>query len=347
MSQRPTIITVAKACGVTDGTVSRALRNDPRVSAATRAKVQEAARALGYQPHGLARGLKQGKSGLIGVLLDSEAWMLYNDYFGRLLAGLLQAAEGDGRHPIFYLPRFKARHAPFPQHSDVRMGGLDDLADGRVDAVVLVGGRLLGGEDLRVLRSSGVPMVWISPNEPTPGFRQLASGSATRSEAVGRLLAGHGHKRVGFLGLFQGSSFNTSALRGLKRGLGPRKTVACESLQQWDICDPAHLALHLDKLLKVGITALVVSNADQSMVVLDLLAQRGVRVPEDLSVVTFGPASLGMRARTPLLSLFDCDLVEGGMQAYELLKSVEAGKVSHDAELKWALAPGGQTIRSL
>lgn len=341
--KRPTIITVAKAAGVTDGTVSRALRGDPRVKAETREKVLAAAEQLGYRPHLQARALKEGRSGLLGVISDSGSWVLYNDFFGRLLSGLADAAGADGKRLLLSFPNV-VRKDDNPLHDDVRLSGLQDLGDGRVDAGVVLGGRTPRADELKRLRSSGVPVVWVNAVEPVPGFSQLLAGAGRRAESAGRLLAAQGHRKVGFMGLYQDSAYNDASLAGLKAGLGASGKIQAVALDHWDTADPVRLAPHLDRCLRAGCTAVLASNYDQGQVLLDLALARGLKVPADLSVLSFGPQNSGLRAQKLSLSCMICDLQAGGVEAYRLLKLAMDGGAPQVSELIWELAPGGGTL---
>lgn len=340
---RPTIVTIALACGVTDGTVSRALRGDPRVKAETRDRVVEAARRLGYRPDLAARALKQGRSGLIGVVCDSGSWMFYNDYFGRLLAGLADAAEADQRRLLFYLPKINPSADLNPLMDEVSLGGLRDLDEGRVEAGVLVGGRLPRPTDLSALRASKVPLVLLSPNEPVAGFAQLLSGADQRMQEAGRLLQARAHRRVGFFGLYAGSTFHASSLRGLKKGLGRGGQVWVETPETWDLNDPALLGPALDRLLAAKVSAIVTANADQALVFQDLLAARPGRPPA-IKFLSFGPVPASARARRPRLTVLDADLIHEGQAAYGLLKAVLAGERPRTRNITWTLVPGGETL---
>src|SRR5690349_5228245 len=105
--KRPTIVDIARAVGVTDGTVSRALAGDPRVRADTRKRIVEVARKLDYRPNLTARAVKSGSTENMGVFCGGGSWILYNDYFGRLLAGVVNSAERDGIRVVLYLPKIE------------------------------------------------------------------------------------------------------------------------------------------------------------------------------------------------------------------------------------------------
>ncbi len=79
-----TIIDVARYAEVNKATVSRALRGDPRISAATRQRVWEAAKALGYEPDAGARALSGSKTGIVAAVFRG----LDENWTGRFLAGL-------------------------------------------------------------------------------------------------------------------------------------------------------------------------------------------------------------------------------------------------------------------
>jgi DNA-binding LacI/PurR family transcriptional regulator len=82
---RATILDVARAAGVTDATVSNVLNSKGRTSEATRARVLEAAAALGYRRNELARAVVTGRSRTLGILTHDEA----NEAMLRTLAGAL------------------------------------------------------------------------------------------------------------------------------------------------------------------------------------------------------------------------------------------------------------------
>jgi LacI family transcriptional regulator len=226
----------------------------------------------------------------------------------------------------------------------VSLGGLSDLADGRVDAGVVVGGWAPSAADQRALRQSGVPLVWLSPNEAVPGFSQLLSGALERSRLAGQVLASLGHRRVAFFGLFKDSSFQRSSLQGLRQGLDAGAELLDVSMEHWDLTDPQRLEPLLDAVLEQPPSALLVANVDQACVLQDLLERRGVRVPQDLSLLSFGPRPNGQRARQPLLSLLDCALDRGGALAYQLVREGLEGRPVRSLTLEWSAQPQGSTL---
>jgi len=96
-SKRPlTLRDVSEASGVSEMTVSRVLRNKGDVSAATREKVQEAARRLGYVPNKIAGALASQRVNLVAVIIPS----LGNMVFPEVLSGISEELEGTELQPV-------------------------------------------------------------------------------------------------------------------------------------------------------------------------------------------------------------------------------------------------------
>ena len=83
-SNRVTLKDIADACGCSANTVSRALRNDGRLSAATRTLIREAADRMGYIPNTMASSLRSGRSRMIAVIVNDLRNQHYCDLIHRM-----------------------------------------------------------------------------------------------------------------------------------------------------------------------------------------------------------------------------------------------------------------------
>lgn len=108
---RPTLRTVADLSGLAVATVSRALAGDPKIAAATRDRVAEIARAVGYEPDRAARRLRTGKTMVINLMLDPHFEVL--GFGNALLVGLTRALEGSG-YNLVVTPHFNEVDALTP-----------------------------------------------------------------------------------------------------------------------------------------------------------------------------------------------------------------------------------------
>src|SRR6202042_473314 len=95
---RVTMKDVAAALGVSTATVSRALQDDPAISAATKSAVLEVARRVQYRPSAAARRLRTKSSSLIGVVVQSVG----DGYIGEVVLGIQSRARDFGYQPLFF-----------------------------------------------------------------------------------------------------------------------------------------------------------------------------------------------------------------------------------------------------
>lgn len=101
---RTTLYDIAKELSITPATVSRALNNDPRISAKTTRLVLETANRLNYRRNKIARSLRTGKSHTIGVIIPSARI----NFFGSVVHGIETIASEHGYHTLIYQSEEKA-----------------------------------------------------------------------------------------------------------------------------------------------------------------------------------------------------------------------------------------------
>jgi LacI family transcriptional regulator len=105
-TEKPTLRTIAQATGFSVATVSRALADDQRIAARTRATVAEAAKRLGYMPDRAARRLRTGRTQVITLLLNTEHEFL--GFTHEFLSGITEALRGTG-YSVTVVPTIPAR----------------------------------------------------------------------------------------------------------------------------------------------------------------------------------------------------------------------------------------------
>ena len=185
--KRPlTLRDVSEASGVSEMTVSRVLRNKGDVSEATRNKVREAAKRLGYVPNKIAGALASQQVNLVAVIIPS----LGNMVFPEVLSGISEVLEGTELQPVVgvtdYLPEKEEKV-------------LFDMLSWRPSGVIVAG--LEHSEASRaVLAQSGIPVVEIMDvdGEPIDTCVGISHRRAGRLMAESILEAGY--RKIGFLG---------------------------------------------------------------------------------------------------------------------------------------------------
>jgi len=346
--KRITILDVARESGVTDGTVSRALAGDARVVPSTRERVLKAAKKLHYQPHLFARSLRRQVNHNLGIFWQGGSWLFYNNYYGSLLSGLAESAEKDKTHLVFYLPEMKPTEDSNPQHQDIRLSGINELMDGRVEGAVVLISRTIPEDQLSILRKSPLPTILVSTQREVPGFFQLSAGTYERTLLAAEKLLEAGHRRIGFLGFYQESLHDQIVQEAMedvfrKRGLLFKKEWL-ESSDHWDIWDVQHIENQFTRLIDQKCTAVICVSAHQASLGIEILRSKGLSVPGDISLVAYGPLSPVVQFQRPTLCLIEADLVRAGSIAYGLYKEALEGGKPRTLVLEWKWRKGGTSI---
>lgn len=146
--REPRLLEVAKRAGVHVSTASRALNPERRdlVNDATAARVVQAAEELGYTVDLIARGLKRGRTGALGVLVADFG----NPFFGPLLRGIEDAVEPTGHVAVVV----ETRDDPIRLRRHLRT-----LVGRRVDGIIVTSARDGDAELLRSIAARGTPVV--------------------------------------------------------------------------------------------------------------------------------------------------------------------------------------------
>lgn len=326
-TNRSTLIDVARLAGVHVGTASRAL--DPArqdlVNAATRDKVQKAAEKLGYRVNAVARGLRKGASGLLGVVVADVA----NPFLPPVLRGIEEVVSAQG---MFLL--IAETHDEVGALEPI----LENLVSRRVDAVVLSAGR---SSDASVVDAFASQLPLVMAVRSIEG--QARVPSVIHDDALGaRLATDHlhqlGHKRVAQLA----GPLDISSFAGRQAGY-------LASVQQHGLMDvsdhelvagPPTVAegrrlagVLLDRDLEDRPTAVFAHNDLMAVGCLEALQERGLRCPRDVSVVGYNDAPLTAHL-SPSLTTVRLPSIELGRQAAALaLATLGGSSVSSETVL--------------
>lgn len=285
--RRVSIEDIARAAGVSHSTVSRALRDNPLISADVRGTIQRLAREMGYTPNAIAQSLQMQRTNTVGLVVTTVG-----DPF---LADVVRGVEEVAR-PLGMSVLLSASHNDPAEELDV----IDQFHRRRVDGLLLLSSRL-DGPQLAQVADMRVPTVLINSQaagSPAPLHAVAVDDDAGARLAVGHLL-GLGHRAIGYLGVADRPASDArrrAAYRAmlLAAGVTPRDTWAATAH------GPAQLALDdveaarglLGPLLDAGVTALFCFNDMLALGALLACRERGVAVPERLSVVGFDDIQL-------------------------------------------------------
>jgi LacI family transcriptional regulator, galactose operon repressor len=299
----PTSFDVARLAGVSQPTVSRALRGESGVAADTRRRVQEAAAELGYVTSQLGRGLSTRTTHRIGVV----AAELTNPFYPYLVAPLHAELERAGYRSVLFV---EGADDPLT---------VDELADGSMDGVVLTT-TALNSTLPRLLAERGVPFVLL--NREVDGIDADAAvvDNTQGATLVADLLVQLGHERIGAIFGPEWTSTGRDRERGFRRALAARGVELRDHLVTREPFgfDQGRLAVETLLAQREPPTAVFCGNDVQALGAYDGAARLGVRVPTDLTVVGFDDIPLASWARFDLTTV-RCDLGRLAAVAAELL----------------------------
>jgi DNA-binding LacI/PurR family transcriptional regulator len=296
---------VAARAAVSVATVSRSLRAPQTVREDTRARVLAAAAELGYEPNRAARGLITGRTGNVGVIVPD----LGNPYFHGVLKGA-QARAREADYAVFVAD------------------GQEDAAE--EEALIRAMGKQVDGI---VLCSSRLAPATLERLEPTPtlvllnrrvaGRPSVIVDSAAGMRQAMRHLAELGHVRCAFVAGPRRSWSNRERLRGLRacaRAAGAELITIGPVAPQF-----GSGAAVADRVLGTGATAVLAYNDLVAVGILSALAELGVRVPGELSVVGFDDIPLAAMVTPPLTTVAAPTEVAGRVAVEALLERLDGG----------------------
>lgn len=307
-----TLRMVAKAAGVSPSTVSRILNGTARVSSDKEDAVNEAIRRLGFVPNPVARGLAGGRTLSIGVLTQT----ISSPFYGEALRGIEDRLE-----PAGYIPIFVSGH----WHEPEELRAMEALMSRRVDGVIVLAGRLPNETLARYAAS--LPMVVVGRTMAGPGVCSLEFDQRTGARLATRHLVELGHERIAFIA---GDSAHRDAL---DREAGYRDALAeaglvfdAELVTAGDYTEAGGL-LAINRLLDARrpFTAVFAAN-DQTAIGAALgLYRKGIRVPDDISLVGFDDLAPA-RYATPPMTTVRQSVYEMGAQAALAMLALLAGE---------------------
>jgi DNA-binding LacI/PurR family transcriptional regulator len=263
---------IARAAGVTESTVSRALADSPRVNLGTRKRIQRLARDMGFVPSAIARGLAIKRTSTLGVVIMD----IGDPFVAKMVLSIDRQAQPRGYSVILST----AGTDPEREVSAMRL-----LLQQRVDAII-VPDPLISDSSLSQLQQIGVPVVLING-------KRYPYSVGTDSVAAGRMAVNHllelGHERIAYI------AGNRSLDESLERQAGYEQALAGRGIP----IDPA-LIVQGDGWVESGERAMmalldlaypptaVFCFNDLTAAGALLCAYRaGFHVPRDLSVVGF------------------------------------------------------------
>lgn len=310
MQKTATIQDVARAARVSTATVSRALSNPGLVSERTRAAVMEAIRHTGYRVNQAARNLRMQRAGAVLVLVPN----LGKPFYSGILAGVSDGFAGSDYAVLI----------TDTESNPLQEGALAGyFLDGRIDGAISLDGGLARAA-LRQCADQGVGerIVFLCEWVEGEDFPVIASDNAEGARLAIRHLHGLGHRKIAHVTGPEGNVLTAARREGM---LGERARLGLPAHPDWIIRGDFSLEsgqAAAERILAMADrpTAVFCSADMVAFGLISRLVAKGVRVPEDISVVGFDDIEMS-EFYVPALTTIRQDRHRLGRRAAEVLLS--------------------------
>ncbi len=321
--RRATLADIAKVAGVSAATVSRALKDDPRISLSTREVIARAAEQLSYVPNQAARSLVMRATQTLALLVPDVTDPLH----GQIIAGFEHEAAVRG---------YSVSIANGLSEPSRERRSLQVFAAQRADGVALMGSMLGQREVVEAIRPT--PAVFINSEHPSLALysADLPTGCIRADEATGveglvRHLVEQGCRRFAYL---NGPS---SASNVTRRSVAARALLAAS---REGLAEPHLRPYHSPPdLWRAGATlvapilqdrtrpdAVICFDDKLALALLDAMRDASLRVPEDVAVVGFDDIPFAALANPRLTTVAQPSAEMGRLAAAMLLDALELGQ---------------------
>jgi DNA-binding LacI/PurR family transcriptional regulator len=335
---------IATRAGVSVMTVSKALRDAKDISSATRTRIQHIARELGYLPDVAARGLRSRTTRLFGVVISS----LTNPIYARILYAIEERAHELGYDVVFS----HSLNGPDREERCIRR-----LLERRVDGLFIspvyrLESRAPAYDQLRAQRT---PTVLLGHRAPfCEDFVAVETDDEAAAFEMTKHLLGFGHRRIAFLTGRHGAPWSMERLAGYRRAhqhagldLDDRLVfTAGSTIEEGEKAAVQLLSEHPHVTAVQAVNDLIAVGAGR------LLLDRGVRIPQDVSLAGFGNILTSENFRVPLTTVRQ-PKYRLGQVAMDLMMTMLRGKPAESQRLPAEIiarastaAPGGGIPRA-
>jgi len=310
-----TIRDVARRAEVSVASVSRALNGLDNVSQETRARVEEAARELGYVPHAGARSLSLAKTNAIGVVLPA----LHGEFFSEIVRGMDDVASARD-----YFLLLSNMH-PETHGSTAVLRAMR----GRVDGLLLMAPHVRD-QDLVDALPAGLPTLLINTRAPAADRAGIHLDNPAGAVAVAEHLLALGRRRIVHIAGPMGNIDAKERADAFTDRLAAEPGVQLEVLQG-DFYEESG-ARAVESLLSKGASfdAIFAANDNMAIGAYEALRKAGVKVPEDVAVAGFDDIPLAQHLGITTVRV---RIAELGQRAVERLLEILGGTDSPGDEL--------------
>lgn len=322
-SNQITIKDIARILGISPSTVSRALKDHPDINSDTKKAVNELANKLKYQPNAVALSLKNSRSNTIGIIIPE----IVHYFFSSVISGIEDIASQRGYTVIICQSN---------ESFDREVANAKTLLSHRVDGILIsISKQTNTFTHFQNLQEGGIPLVFFDRIAPGINADQVIIDDIEASYDATRHLIENGCKRIAHFAGPQSLLIGRNRLQGYINALTEAGLpVDNRLIIQADTFEKARNTV--GQLLDSGTIpdGIFAVNDMTAIGAMQTIQKRGLRIPEDVSIVGFSDGYLS-GVTDPHLSSVDQHGYEMGTMAAEMLfKRILSDETEYIPEIK-------------
>ncbi|MBI4674568.1 MAG: LacI family DNA-binding transcriptional regulator [Chloroflexi bacterium] len=293
MSNRLTIIEIAKHSGVSRSTVSRVINDDPNVNTETRERVRAVMQKLNFHPNVAARGLAAGKTRILGLVIPMGVSALFSDpYFPQLIQGISAACNQHNYSTMLWLadPEYERRMIQ------------QIVSSGLIEGVI-VASALNDDPVVEALMQRQIPFVLVGRHPTHTNLAYVDVDNRVSARDAVLYLMRLGYQRVATIAGPHNMIAGVDRLNGYKdalktRGIAPDPNLIAEG----DFSEGGGYQ-EMQRLLRHAPDAVFVASDAMALGAMRALREAGKRVPDDIALVGFDDMPFAAHTEPPLTTV--------------------------------------------
>ncbi|MDR0534356.1 MAG: LacI family transcriptional regulator [Verrucomicrobiales bacterium] len=293
-----TLKDIALSLNLSTMAVSKAMRNAPDISKATKDRVMSEARRLGYIPNQMARSLRGGSSGLVGVVVP----LLSDVYAAKMVQGLEEEASARG-----YQVLIGSSHGNVSRELELVNG----MIGRRVEALFVYPMARIEQRRALLDLSTGrdVPIVFFHRYPAAASLYKnvgwVVADAQQGAEKITEYLLSKGHREMVYLSGEPASSFAAEHQAGYRRALMKAGLSVNDNMIFMAGSDIAGGSQAMARVLAEGtkFSAVIAISDSAAIGACEVLRKQGFKIPQDVSVVGFGDGALAEYYSAPLTTI--------------------------------------------
>ncbi len=304
IKKKTTIKDIANVLNISPAAVSKALHDDSRISEKTKKAVKQVAKNLNYQPNHLASALRKGKSHLVGVIVPRTN----SNFFSSVIQNIEEELNKEGYNIIITQSNESYKK---------ECRNIDTLLFTQVDGIIAsMANETINLEYYEKIKSKGIPLILFDRGENDLNVDYIGINDYDSSHLIVDHLVQEGCKRIAHIGGYKHTRIFNNRIRGYidalkKHQLPLEDELLIESSLTTE--DGREKMIQL-LALKDKPDAVYVAGDYAALGALQVLNERGIRIPEDIALVGFGNEPFtGMV--TPTITSINQHSIEIGKQA--------------------------------